>query len=78
MSNIGAFSGPSRYRIDVQGHVSEAWAGRFGNLSMRRCIADGQEITRLEGVVSDQTQLAGILNTLYELHLPLVSIERLG
>ncbi len=78
MSNIAAFSAPTRYRIDVQGSLDDAWTGRFGDLSMWRCTVDGQPITRLEGVVRDQTQLAGILNTLYELHLPLISMERLS
>ncbi len=33
--------------------------------------------TMLEGVLSDQAALAGVLNTLYELHLTVLSVERL-
>jgi 16S rRNA A1518/A1519 N6-dimethyltransferase RsmA/KsgA/DIM1 with predicted DNA glycosylase/AP lyase activity len=35
-------------------------------------------VTVLQGHVSDQAELAGILNTLYELHLPLLSVQHLG
>jgi hypothetical protein len=31
----------------------------------------------LEGELSDQAALAGVLNTLYELHLTLLSVNRL-
>jgi len=36
------------------------------------------EGTILQGPVSDQSELSGILNTLYELHLPLISVQYLG
>jgi hypothetical protein len=31
----------------------------------------------LEGAVMDQTELSGVLNSLYEMHLPLVSVTLL-
>jgi hypothetical protein len=34
-------------------------------------------VTTLLGELSDQAALAGVLNTLYELHLPVLSVERL-
>jgi hypothetical protein len=34
--------------------------------------------TTLEGELSDQAALAGVLNTLYELHLTLLLVERLN
>ncbi len=37
----------------------------------------GSLVTILEGELSDQAALAGVLNTLYELHLPLLSVKRL-
>ena len=33
--------------------------------------------TTLDGELSDQAALAGVLNTIYELHLPLLSVKRL-
>jgi hypothetical protein len=35
-------------------------------------------VTTLMGELSDQAALAGVLNTLYELHLPLLSVECLS
>ena len=32
----------------------------------------------LLGELADQAALAGVLNTLYELHLPVISVERLS
>ena len=34
-------------------------------------------VTTLEGELSDQAALAGVLNTLYELHLPVLLVKRL-
>jgi hypothetical protein len=34
-------------------------------------------VTLLEGKLRDQSALAGVLNTLYELHLPILNVEAL-
>ena len=34
-------------------------------------------MTTLVGELADQAALAGVLNTLFELHLPVLSVERL-
>jgi len=54
------------------------WNQRFG--AMRVYAPPPQAIplvTVLQGNVCDQAELAGILNTLYELHLPLLSVRQL-
>jgi len=35
-------------------------------------------VTTLSGELADQAALAGVLNSLYELHLPVLSVERLS
>jgi hypothetical protein len=35
------------------------------------------QVTMLVGQLNDQAELAGVLNTLYELHLTLLSVELL-
>lgn len=35
-------------------------------------------VATLEGRLRDQTELSGVLNSLYELHLPILSIENLA
>ena len=38
----------------------------------------GPLVTTLEGELRDQAALAGVLNTLYELHLTVLSVKRLN
>jgi hypothetical protein len=38
---------------------------------------DGGVETILEGCLQDQAALCGVLNTLYELHVPVLMVERL-
>jgi hypothetical protein len=51
--------------------------GRLGSTFSQRRRDDGDLVTVLEGSVIDQAELAGILNTFYELHLSLVSVQRI-
>jgi hypothetical protein len=65
------------YRIRVQGCLDSGWSARIGDLEISQIRAlDGTTESVLEGVVQDQAALAGILDTLYELHLPIVLVER--
>ncbi len=73
------FSAPGIYRIEVQGHLPSGWVGRLG--AMKRfspTMESDNEVTFLQGKVSDQSELAGILNSLYELQLRLLSVQFLG
>ena len=38
---------------------------------------DRKTLATLVGRLQDQAELAGVLNTIYELHLPLLSVEYL-
>ena len=80
MTPSGAqFSGSGCYQIRVVGHLDSNWATRVGAMSIRFEIEeDSEEVTVLEGPVSDQAELAGVLNTLYELHLPLIAVNRVS
>lgn len=54
-----------------------AWSDRLGGLEIASTedAEFGGTITTLEGNVLDQAALLGILNTLNELRLPLISVE---
>ena len=66
---------PARYQILVQGALDERWSRRLGGLAISTLsTATGSSVTRLSGEVLDQAALFGVLNTLYELHLPLISV----
>ncbi len=70
------FEKPATYRIRFQGHLDESWHERLGGMtSTMTRSADKVAVTTLEGHVADQAALSGLLNTLYDLHLPLLSVE---
>jgi len=74
-----AFSAPGYYRIEVQVRLSQDWFERFGSMKVEALSPKvDDDVTVLQGRVSDQAQLSGILNTLYELHLPLLTVKYLG
>ena len=73
------FSAPGYYRIAVQGQLLRNWSERIGAMQVLPPSAlENKGVTVLQGRVSDQAELSGILNTLHELHLPLLSVQYLG
>jgi len=67
------------YRIEVQGRLDENWSGRLGGMRIALSSeAGGSSVTTLSGRVRDQAALMGVLNSLYELHLPILSVEIMG
>ncbi len=73
------WKGSARYRIVVGKQLSPTWSDRLAGME----ITTGEEhpsqamVTRLEGVIQDQAQLSGLLNALYDMGLPLLSVETL-
>jgi len=72
-----AFDRPGNYRIRVLGFLDERFSKRLGGLRISQCSLKGHDglVTELIGRVRDQAELAGLLNSLYELHLTLRSVE---
>jgi hypothetical protein len=62
---------PGRYEIRLKGHLDARWAERFEGLSLSHA-RDGTTI--LAGLVVDQAALYGLLRTVRDLGLPLVSV----
>jgi len=78
-SKDSMFSSAGYYRIDVQGRLQKEWEDRLGSMKVLSYQDDGRSAcTVLQGTVLDQTELAGILKTLYELHLSIRSVNFLG
>jgi hypothetical protein len=70
---------PATYRIRVKGHLDRSWSDRLGGMAITsRSHDDGPTVSTLRGELLDQAALAGVLSALYNLHLPLVSVEYLG
>jgi hypothetical protein len=78
-ANRLGFDSPATYRIGVQGHIPARWCDRLEGMTItERLSAAEPPVTTLVGELADQAALAGVLNTLYELHLPVLSVERLS
>jgi hypothetical protein len=71
-----SFQGPGTYRIRIIGTLDHHWFDCFGDM---RCTTsqttEGKLVTTLVGHFRDQAALLGLLNTLYDLHLPLLQVE---
>jgi hypothetical protein len=69
------FDRPAIYRINVQGRIDLNWSDRMAGMQISNSLDQtNPPITILEGEVSDQAALLGVLNSLYELHLPIISV----
>ena len=73
------FGGPATYRIVVQGTLGMDWSDRLAGLAISTTVRPGEAPhTTLEGRIQDQTQLNGVLETLYGLHLPILKVKKLS
>ncbi len=69
---------PATYRIRVQGKLDESFFDRLDNMSITPDeMADKPPVMILVCHLPDQAALSGVLNTLYEMRLPLLSVENL-
>lgn len=71
-------SGPAVYRIRVRGRLDAELSERLGMRVENLARNDGKAESVLEGRLLDQAALAGVLNKLYELHLPVMCVDCLG
>ena len=75
----GSMSVPANYEIVVDGRISGQWSTRLEGMQITESKKiDGSFRTTLVGRLEDQAALSGILNTLYELHNPVISVTCLG
>ncbi len=66
------------YCITVSGAISKDWFDYHGDMIVEEVNAGKKRpLTTLTGQVTDQAALMGILNHLYDLQLPIVSVEHL-
>ena len=76
-SAVPSMTEPGVFRIRVKGRLESRWSDRLGGMSINTENPEGGEgvQTVLVGRLPDQTALSGVLSTLHDLHLPLVSVE---
>ena len=69
---------PATYQIIVEGRIDTTWSDLLEGMKVSQVAQDGYpHCTSLEGELTDQAALAGIMNTLYELHLTVLLVKRL-
>ena len=67
---------PAIYQITVRGYLDDSWSNQLGGINIHNAtIADETSITILQGELVDQAALFGVLNSLYGLGFPLLSVE---
>ena len=67
---------PVTYRIEVEGHLAESSSDCLAG--MRITVGerlDQTTMTTLVGRLRDQAELSGVLNSLYDLRLPILKVE---
>ncbi|HRV92780.1 MAG TPA: hypothetical protein P5526_11505 [Anaerolineae bacterium] len=68
--------GAATYRIYVQGILDERWSDRMGGLTIAIIDQESEApVTVLSGRLLDQSALLGVLNTLHDMRLPLLSVK---
>lgn len=70
------FQSPAIYRIKVKGEIKKTWSGRLEGMQIDVQQSDGTKpVTTLTGRINDQSALSGVLNTLYDNHFAIISIN---
>lgn len=71
-----SFSKPAVYQIRVLGELNSDWSDRLQRMQITIDRKSGSKpISTLIGRMSDQAALSGVLNSLYELHLSVLSVK---
>jgi hypothetical protein len=64
-------TGPGQYEIRVRGHLAARWTAWFDGMTL---TARDDGTTAIQGTVTDQSALHGLLRKLSDIGLPLVSV----
>ena len=73
-----SFSKPAIYQIKVLGKVPQSWSERLSGMNISYIENKTGLETTLIGKMSDQAQLSSLLNALHELHMSVLSVEKLN
>jgi len=72
------FDLPATYQIIVEGRIDSTMSDLVEGMTVRQdTVATRPAVTTLCGELRDQAALAGVLNSLYELHLTVISVTRI-
>ena len=73
------FSTPATYIIQVEGLLDEIWSERLAGMKLRTIKRENLlPVTTLKGRLTDQAELLGVLNSLYNLGITLTNVKRIN
>jgi hypothetical protein len=73
------FDSPAVYRISVLGKINASWSDRLEGMAITLTKhPEGTLVTTLEGELADQAALAGVLDSLFERHRTVLSVQRVS
>jgi hypothetical protein len=73
------FSRAAEYRICVEGKLNQYFSERLAGMSICPIVREnGSFLTILTGRLCDQAELMGVLNSLYDLHMAIISVQVIG
>jgi hypothetical protein len=67
---------PAIYQIKVRGNLDQSWSDKLGGLKLETTMETAETV--LTGPLKDQAALSGVLNALYDLQLPVISVVHLS
>ena len=67
---------PATYRICILGILDKKWSDYCGGMTIEHeSVLDQYPMTILTGQLTDQAALVGVINTLYDMGCPIISVE---
>ena len=73
------FQKPAVYKIKVHGEIEKSWADKLQGLQINIERSQSKStISVLVGQINDQSALSGVLNTLYDMHMTVISVHMLS
>ena len=67
---------PAIYRIRIQGSLEQKWSESLGGMQITvNNKGSTAPESLLVGKLADQAALSGVLNSLYDMHFPVLSVE---
>jgi hypothetical protein len=67
---------PATYRISILGTLDKKWSDYCGGMTIEHDLALNQyPMTTLTGQLIDQSALIGVLNSLFDMGCPIISLE---
>jgi hypothetical protein len=67
---------PATYRIGILGTLDKKWSDYCGGMTIEHDIVLNQyPMTTLTGMLTDQSALVGVINSLYDMGCPILLVE---